>query len=216
MLGLFDVKLKPAEGLDDAAFLEAMRRGDIGKVLAGLPTEVHAKAKNQIFDNFAGYTLDHAFSGPQTAYPYYFDSGNAALAHICLTNLDGETDTYTEDWSAYTNLHNMSGSVNGGNAGKRFVEDGITDHEQDSDPDNAGRQSIRYRERWLYLPSQVISNVIRSISIGFHTNADSQGNQETGMIGRVRLKDSQGRKVDISKTSKHVLLVQYEFTLVTV
>lgn len=216
MFGRFDVHLKPARGLDDAAFIEAIRQGAIGALLAELPTEQRARTRNQLFDNFAGFQLDHSFSGPQTAYPFYFDSGNAALAHICMTSIDGDTDTYTEDWSAYTNLHNMTGSVNGSNAGKRFVEDGITDHIQESDPDNNGRESLKYTERWLYLPSQIVSNVIRSITIGYHTNADSGGNQETAVIGRVRLKDSQGRKVDISKTSKHVLLVQYECTLVTV
>jgi hypothetical protein len=215
MLGRFDVHLKPARGLRDGDFLEAIRRGKIGRLLAELPTEQRAQARNQIFDNMAGYHLDHSFSGPQTAYPYYFDSGNAALAHICMTNLDADPG-YTDDWSAYTNLHNMTGSVNGSNAGKRFVEDGITDHVQESDPDGNGRESLRYTERWLYLPTQIISNQIKSISIGFHTNADSAGNQETGMIGRVRLKDSKGRNVAISKTSKHVLLVQYEFTLVTI
>ena len=217
MFGQFDLQLKPARGLDDAAFIEAIRRGTVGKLLAELPTELRAKARNQLFDNFAGFHLDHSFSGPQTAYPYYLDSGNAALSHIWMSNEDGDTGTYTEDWTGYVNAHNMTGSVNGSNAGKRFVEDGITDHVQESDPDGNGRESLRYTERWLYLPSQVISNVIKSIGIGFHRDADaSLNNYDAGKIGRVRLKDSQGRNVAISKTAKHVLLVQYECTLVTV
>jgi hypothetical protein len=216
MQGHFDVQLKPAGGLDDAAFIEAIRRGEIGKVLAKLPTEVHSKTGNQLFDNFAAYHLQHCFSGPQVAYPYYLNGANAALAHICLSSRDEETDTYTEDWSTYNSMHNQRETVNSSNAGKRFVEDGITDHVQESDPDSLGRESIKYTERWLYLPSQVISNVIKSVIIGFHRNGDSTGAQEIGSIGRVRLKDSQGRKIAISKTAKHVLLVQYECTLVTI
>lgn len=216
MLGHFDVQLKHAGGLDDAAILAAIRRGEIGKVLADMPTEQHARARNLVFDNFAGYTFFHVFFGPTCANPFNVNpGGNAVLGSVCVTNKDDDP-SYTESWNAYTGIHNITGSVNTSNAGKRFVEDGINDHQQTADPDNTGRESILYREQWLYLPSQVISNVIKSITIGFSDNGDTTGSEDRALTARVRLKDSKGRKVAISKTAKHVLLVQYDFTLVTI
>jgi hypothetical protein len=101
--------------------------------------------------------------------------------------------------------------VNTGNAGKRFV---AHDMEVLVDVEPNGREGIFMRERWLYLPSQVVSNEIRCVGVFWCENI-TDGNDERGRIGRVRMKDAGGNPVTLNKSSSQTLLIQYTFTLVS-
>lgn len=221
MQGRFDLVKRDSGRLTDADFLKAKEEGCLQQLLEELPLvqRYHAQ-QNRIFDNMSGYLLDKLFSLPNCAAPYYYtDYGpQAALAFICLLNLDGDTDSYTEDWVSYGVRGYEVAYTVGSSAAKRFEEDQIEAWSIWSNAD--GRKAINFKNKWLYLPTQAVSSHIRSIGIFFRSDADGllseYYNRRTGRIGRVRLKDETGKSVIVTKNSREVLLVEYTFTLVSV
>lgn len=220
MQGRFDVTLLDAAGKDDAFFQEAIRAQKINSVLKGLEPRVKCHGvQNRIFDNMAGYVLNKLFSLGNCAYPYYDTSNGpqAALAFICLMSTDSDTSSYTEDWThgdiaAYA----VTDSV-GNTAAKRFEEDQIAPWEIWSGLD--GRDSVHFRNRWLYTPGQATSSTIKSVGIFFRSDADDLSNyyrRRTGRLGRVRLKDDAGYPITLNKTAEQVLLIEYTFVLASI
>lgn len=96
------------------------------------------------------------------------------------------------------------------NAAKRFVQDDIEGPLIYSDTD--GAEAVHLKERWLWLPSQAVSNRIRSVGI-FSCEINNTGNDDRSATARVRLKDASGFPITLNKSSSQVLLVQYTFTL---
>jgi hypothetical protein len=220
MRGFFNVEKMPARGLRDEDFQQAIDAGCINQLLTGFPVTQKCGGSNRIFDNAAGYMLDKLFSLGNCGWPYYISDGGgpSIFNSICLATTDGDTTSYTEDWTTTNNdttyMHKVSGSANTSSGAKRFEEDQIENWTSWTDTD--GREAIHFRNKWLYLPTQGTSTDIRSIVITFCTDGDSTGGYslDWARTGRVRLKDENGNKIILVKNSNEILLVEYTFTLV--
>lgn len=213
MRGHFDVTLLDSGGYSDGQFERAIAEKRVDQLLSVLKVERKLSRRNLIMDNVAGMILDHTFSGPQMAGDYG-SYGDNWLNNISLLTKD-EDPTYTEDNQWYSNAYNGGNNIGASGSAKRFVADTIDQHQLAVL--SGGREGIFFRSRWLFLPAQGVSNNIRSIGIcwsRYGSNLDSSINR--GRIGRVRLKDDQGRNVILNKTSRQVLLVEYELTLFTI
>lgn len=219
MQGVFDVSLLNAGGLNDAAFQRAIREGTVDRLLSKLKVEKECRGvHNRIFDNNAGIYLDALFSLGACA-TYYNNLIGGALSFIMLANWTSEPTSYTETWTGvnsytYEHIHDAAGTVNTGSASKRFDEDQLSPWEVWSDTD---REVVHFRNRWLWSTSQGNASNISSVGIFHHSDPDGTGSYGTAKsrIGRVRLKDGAGNPVTLNKTSNHVLLMQYTFSLMT-
>jgi hypothetical protein len=148
------------------------------------------------------------------------NSSGAELANILLTTED-KTPAYNyrrhyHDTYSYENPYTSwpGGIVSG--TGKRFEEDQIEAWEIWQDA--GGRESIHFRNKWLYLPSQGSSSTIRGIVIIGREDADSTGSSYYHWrveSGYVRFRDANGNKVTLTKNTNEVLLVEYTFTMVS-
>jgi len=215
MQGKFDLTLLDADGIKDADFQRAKADGKLDDLLGKLQVAQQAHGiSNRLFDNLAGYLLDHVFQGPQAANPYYQNPGVAsALAHITLLSTDADTTSYTEQVDSFGTLHNTTDSVDVVAAGKRFIIDEVSPYVVHPDP--AGREQLIFRSRWLYLPSEAISAAIKSIGLYYATDAILTGNISRSRIGRVRLKDNLGTPITLAKTASQSLLVEYSYSLLS-
>jgi hypothetical protein len=83
--------------------------------------------------------------------------------------------------------------------------------------DPSGREAVYMKSKWLYLPGEATSSVIRSVRVFQLEYLPDRANGAfpKGRIGRVRIKDSGGNPVTVSKGATKSLLVEYTFTLPT-
>jgi hypothetical protein len=74
-----------------------------------------------------------------------------------------------------------------------------------------GKEEIYFKSRFLYLPSQGISNNIRSIGVyGAEYASNQYNNEERYLVARVRLKDPDtGLPVILIKNFNQVLVIEY-------
>jgi len=223
MNGMFDVKLINNRGKKDGYFEQAIQDGYIMDALDDLPAVRHLpKQQNWIFDNYAGGMIRNILSGPAHTglweNLYSETAQNASLAFIMLTTTS-TLPTYQEDFTctdggnyAIHTTNRDPDSANTSSGSKRFIEDQITSPTIWTD---SVRETISFRNRWLWLPSQGNSNAIRSISIhGCEDGDATSGYMASGRIGRVRLRDSAGLVTTLNKTSSNSLLIEYTFSLV--
>jgi hypothetical protein len=224
MNGLFKIKKFDARGFSDDDFNKAISNGSIKNLISRLDVKQELECRNRIFDNVAGVLLDKLFSLSNCGWPYYNDdvTRTATLASISLLNLDSDTTSYTEDWgnnSINCNMANISWAVDSSdpNTGAKgfygrcsslagAIEQNITA--------NSNRDEVQFRSVFLYLPTEAVSNEIRSIGIYYMQYADSSG--AVGLVGRVRLKDADGNKITLTKTNNEVLMFEYIFKLVSI
>jgi hypothetical protein len=220
MQGYFDVKTLGARGLKDEDFERAIKEGAIHSLLADLKLHQHARGRNMINDNFAGHVLQRLFqTGPCASYYNEENEGapSASLAFIALETTDSDP-TYTESWGyvgGSMSIYNVQdGAAESSYGSKRFEQDEIDPYELWVHTD--GREAISFRNRVLWLPTQGVSNNIRSIGIYFNENGDSTGSYYAAIAktGRIRLKDTNGKKVILTKNDREVLIVEYTFTYV--
>jgi len=211
MQGHFDIFVQDAGGLKDEDFLKAEQEGRLGALLSGLPVDQEAHAKNTLTHMLTVSIFRRSFAHgfPNAAYPME-RSNNIPLYFICILNTASEP-AYTDWYGAYVSIHAVSGSVNTGNAGKRFIVHDL-EYVIGTDPD--GREAIFLQERWLYLPSQVVSSEIRSVGI-YWSETVNDGNDEKGIVGRVRMKDAGGKPITLDKSASQTLLIQYTLTFVS-
>lgn len=217
MQGQFDLIKYDARGLTEEDFLRANRTGRLEELLSNLQKTGEYKAvSNRLFDNLAGYWLDHVFQGPDVAYPYNISPGSAsALGNITLLTTDSETTSYTEDWGGGATHHDPFETANSLSAGKRFVVDQLVPFVVQTTPNADGREEIQFTNKWLYLPGEGISTDIRSIGIFYAELGNADFFVNRGRIGRVRIKDQNGDRVIIHKSGEEVLIVQYSFRLLS-
>jgi hypothetical protein len=211
MIGHFKLELKASRDLRDEDFRAAARAGELDALLRGLPTERKAEGENLIFNWFAVYQFVNLMSGAGYA-QIALNSSAAAFAHLNLCTLDAEP-TYTEWTEQYYGGPSTQPNTAGAGA-KRFIEDHIEAHQIQCAPD--GREEITLRERWLFLPSEGVSSDIRSLAVYFRLDGDYLYESYTYRFARIRLKNQAGLPIIINKTNRHVLLVEYVATLVTV
>jgi hypothetical protein len=213
MQGFFDAQVKDAQGLPDALF-KRLKGKELDRLLAMLPTVQHApETKNLITDNLPAWIFRHTMSGGAVSWPYTDGGvGGGGLCKILLASTDSEP-TYQDAWaSGYQNINEGENSVGSG-AGKRFIEDHT---ESELITITPAKEELYIRERFLFTPSQAVSNNIRTISYWYGDNADATGDQDIGIFGSVRLKDSGGSPIVLNKTAAQVLLVQVIYKLVTI
>lgn len=215
MSGFATAKVFDAPGLSDGYWKQLIAERKVLEALEDLPVAQEAGGKNLVFDNFAAYSYVQSFGGGDITDPYDFStgSGRAALAFVTLQTLDAEP-TYTESTYEAVPIQSI-GSMAGTNASKRFINDDIEDELIRKPVD--GRNAVEFRSRWLWLPSQAVSSDIRSFTVYFRENGPDTGAfHANGRMARIRLKDSGGSPVILSKTSSQVLLIEYLFTLVSI
>ncbi len=218
MQGHFTVSLIDAQGLKDEDFLGAYTKGRLEELLRQLPLLERAEGKNLVNDNFAGFVLNRVMSGGSLPIPYAYETASAALSSVLLLSTATEP-TYTEASGdpGYVTVHNMPGSVNTSSAGKLFIEHDVDTPELAVLPN--GQEGIVFRSRFLYLPYEgntTSPNFINSLGIYFCEDGDNDSSARRGIVARIRLKNSAGANITIQKSSKQVLLVEYEFTLLCV
>ena len=221
--GRFDVSLFRSPGLGDEVFRRAAADGRVAALLRGLELELRCpRRKNLATDHIPSWVFDWIMSGGAVDTPYSRAGVNAGgLSSLHLSSYDGDP-TYTESsGEVYTSHNGHPGIV--GSSGKRFVDDDVEairllvwEDAHENRFEVFPRESILFRSRWLYLPSQGISNDVRSIQYNYAHNSDSTGSSYRGNFGRIRLRNERGEKVIINKTADHVLFVELELELVTV
>jgi len=225
MQGYVDAQLYDARGLRDEDFL-ALKQEQGGQAVLDLlqnelKLEQHVHGKNLVHDNFAGWIFHEVLGGPNPASP--FEEGGSNSAYLSFINLSVRDNEpyYTEQFGNgdYTNnnYHQFNDTANGSSGSKLFKDHYIVTPEVFLDPD--GRQGMIYRTQWLWTPSEGVSSNIRSISIVWQENQTKTGTgygSSRQIACRIRLKDAGGTPVIINKTTNQVLLVEYNFKLVSV
>lgn len=213
MQGFFDVQVKDARGLPDELF-KGLGGEELDRLLAKLPMVQHApQNKNMIAHWMPAWNFRHVMSGPAIGGRWNDGGvGDGGLHKILLASTDSEP-TYQDGWqSGYVDINEGENNVGSG-SGKRFYDDHT---ESELITITPGKEELYMRERFLYTPSQAVSSNIRTISYWYGDNVDSTGDQDVGIFGSVRLKDSGGSPIVINKTAAQVLLVQVIFKLVTI
>jgi hypothetical protein len=207
--------------LSDADFTKAIKAGRAGGLLARLFPLQHTVNRNLNFHNFVPWSFYAAAWSGATApgEPYYRTqgAGYAWLGFICLLTYDTEP-TYTESSNEGSGgtAHNVAGTVNNSNAAKRIVNDQIEAYSVWSAGD--GRNEVLFRNRWLYLPSEVVSSTINSLGVYYYEDATyalASTGRYKGRSARVRFKDSGGNPITITKTTNQVFLLEYTWSMVS-
>lgn len=210
-MGHFDVFMQDSGSLCDEDFILAEQEGRLNALLESLPIVQEAHTDNLVLQMFSicMFRVVFAHGLPDGAAPMNTSVGWPFYS-ILISN-DASEPSYT-DWFYDSNatIHDLATSVNTSNAGKIFVADDI-DLYVGTNP--SGREAIFLRERWLYLPSQVVSNEIRSIGIYWASGSGTYNAR--GIMARVRLKDSGGNPITFNKPSDKTLLVQYTISLIS-
>lgn len=209
-MGRFDIYVQDAGDLKDEDFVQAEKEGRLNQLLDEMPVAQEAHGENTLTHMIVVAYFRKLFTGfPNAAYP--MERANTSIFHH-ITVLNWSDEPYFNYWMSYNGyIHNPSGNVNSSNAGKRFVAHDI---ELLCDTDPSGREAVFMRERWLYLPSQVVSNSIRSIGVYWSEYINDTGNEDRGMVAWVRMKDAGGMPLTLNKSSSQTLLIQYTVTWV--
>lgn len=217
--GRLKTTLLGAGGLKDEDFNHAIREGKVDGVLSDLDPHLELEQPNMIHDNFVPYMYYRAGWSSAGAPPNYYNGwtggGASWFAFVVLLNYTSEP-TYTEaagNEGYYDNFHLMAGRVTD-DAGKRFVIDQIEAWQVWCEA--SGREQIFFRNRWLYLPSQAVSASINCLGIYFWEDLYTTYSRRKQRSGRIRFKDSGGNPITINKNSNQVLLLEYNWSLVSV
>ena len=207
--------------LTDEDFHRARREGVLDQLLASLDTDhIHGPQKNLVLACAAPFWFQLLFNAATVGVPLdgYNGTNSALLGHMGFTTDDAEP-TLTE-WSYEYTDRGISAQdyVTNGvatNCCKGFEEYQAEADEIKSDP--GGRESIYYRERWLFAPSECISSNIRTFMVyGSPSAVDYTGWKPRLRMSRIRLKDANGLPVIYSKTANQILLAEYKFVLASV
>lgn len=211
MQGQFDIYLQDARGYTDEDFVRAQQEGRLSALLKELPVDQEVHVKNTVTHMMAISQFRRNFAGfPGGATP--MDRYNNSPLHHILLSYDPSEPAYTDWYSVYSTIHNGPYSVEGSTAGKRFIGYDVETPFQGVNP--SGREEVFTRHRFLYLPSQAISNRIRSVSVWW-SEYIQDGNEDRGLVARVRMKDAGGQPITLDKSSSQSLLIQYTFSLVS-
>jgi hypothetical protein len=215
MQGHFDLTMLNTPGLT-RDLIEAVRRegGDpaVEGYLRKFAKEDEWKTDNLIFQTTPSILYYHTFTGPSIYGANPMSWGG--LVCIILTNTASEPTyngevyvSFLANWDAIPDTAGI-----GAGRGKRFINDCIVT--PDFKVDSAGRESIYGKFKWLYLPGEGTSSVIKSVTL-YGAGNDPASGAYFFRTGRVRIKDSGGNPVTISKVATKSLLVEYTFTMPT-
>lgn len=219
MQGHFDLTMFDTPGLTQEV-IEAVRRegGDpaVDDYLRKFAKEGEWKTDNLVYQYAPSYLWYLNFSGPDIPYGLSSNGGSwSFLGLLTLVSTSSEvvyagdvlTPFYNGDWQ--TAAPDNVGST----PTKRFIDDCIVT--PDFKIDAANREAIYAKFKWLYLPGQATSSVIRSMAVFATGGYNNQTSYARTRFCRVRIKDSGGNPVTISKAATKSLLVEYTFTMPT-
>jgi hypothetical protein len=210
--------------LTNADFDQAKKEGCLKKLIESCDLDlIHGPQQNLICHPWAGSLFPRLFYSAAVGYGWWSstDGGWSFLNAAILTAIDVEpavTDQNPGGDPYYWDV--ISTKVNNWGYGavyishKWFEESQAEIDEIKTDP--AGRESIYYRERWLWAPADFTSSNIRSFAVmaGYPNASDGAGLHGKG--GHIRLKDANGLPVIYSKTANQILLAEYKFILASV
>jgi len=223
MNGEFDIRLLSAGGFSDADFLAAQKKGCVLDMLSNLDVERRHHGTNQVFDNVGAHIFDRHMGGDAVTAPFNAIDGSAAAFWAIQFEDTSDEPGYTDlDW-VHDGLpySDKMGNYVSTTGIKRFVDDDIEATLIATDYDGVGKEEIRYRSRWLWLPNQGNSSNIKSLVVVYNSDG-SQGvasnnyQHERAPSARIRIKDQNGNNTTINKTNSQVLFVEYTFYLVSV
>lgn len=205
----------------DADFDRAIREGRAMELLGELDRRLELDQSNLIFDHFVPwcyYRCGWSSAGaPPDPFQEWSGSGASYFSFIILTTYTSEP-SYTEyngSVNYYDPIHTMPGTVDSSAGAKRFVNDQIEAWDLSSAAD--GREQLTFRNRWLYLPSQAVSSNINSLDIYFNRDCTdvTAYAEDKSRSGRIRFKDSGGNPITINKSSNQVLLLEYNWSMIS-
>ncbi len=219
--GFLTLTRKNCGRLTDTDFYRAQKEGCLQELLDSLDTDhVHGPQHNLITQSFAIFVFQRLFNAAPVSGEWLREGGtNCAFLTGCVLSAEDSEPSITEwdpgtgDWDYWSPT---ASSWPSGISYKRFEEDQAELDEIKSDPH--GRESIYYRERWLWAPNEAVSSNIRSfgISASMYIGNASGAESRKGKAGRIRLKDSNGLPIIYSKSSTQILLAEYKFILASV
>lgn len=221
MQGHFEIGAYHTPGLTEETLLDALgpvaqrEDGSVLDFLSQYEKTQEVKGHNLVQEIFAGCVFAALFGdagGVPNAYGRNEEGGVFGL--INLSNRDAEPSyTGEREGDSYYPFNSVSYSVGSG-ASKRFINDDVEPYLISEASD--GQEAVTLRHRWLYLPSQAVSSVIRSLTVWFMDTPTDTGSNYSAPVCRIRLKDSAGNPIVINKTADITLFVEYRFTLITV
>lgn len=220
MQGHFEIGAYHTPGLTDEILLAELgpvaqrKPGSVLDFLSQYEKVQEVKGHNLVQEIFAGCMFDGLFSGGAIPYAYGRLPDGGVFGAINLSNRSTEPSyTGEREGDSYVSIDSCSYSVGSG-AGKRFINDEIEPYLITEVSD--GREALVYRARFLYLPAQAVSSVIRSITVWFRDQPTVTSSRYSAPVCRIRLKDSGGNPIEINKTASITLFVEYRFTIVSV
>lgn len=214
MQGRYKLELRNSGRLTDADFQRAIKEGRLDDLLAELPLELKLAGHNMINHWFTACFYHNVFGHGFSDSPYPTYNTHNPFVTVCLMTTDSEP-TFTETYNWYGNPHTPSGSANTGSGAKGFITSDTEDPVIEKAAD--GREEIKFRERWLWLPSQGVSNNIRSLGIFGAEYLNYWDTYQRWKSGRIRFKDPDtGAPVVINKNLNQVLVLEYTVFFVSV
>lgn len=220
MNGTFNVSLLDSRSYKDEDFLQAIDKGTINRLLESLPVEQKLENQNAVHHWTVPYLFQMLMSGPSgPGVPFTTD--NSQFICCCLMSASSEP-SFSEAYTMYMGGYDFyvwynTDCINVSGAGKLLINNSIESYLLAKD--TQGRESVFFRDRWLFLPSEGVSSVIRGLGIFGSDRANSVGpvNYVTwGRSCRVRFKDSGGNPVTINKLNTQAMVVDYTVTLVSI
>jgi hypothetical protein len=224
MQGHFDLTMLDTPGLS-RDLIEAVRRegGDpaVEHYLRKFAKEGEWKTDNLVYQVTPSYLYYWAF-GAATAYGglIWNSSGSNGLGFINLSSTSAEPTYSGENYGPLVSWISVTDSVGAGSS-KHFWTAAVGSTgpivTPDVKVDPNGREAIYMKTKWLYLPGEATSSVIRSVGVYYGDYLPNYDNSSYNKvrIARVRIKDSGGNPVTISKIATKSLLVEYTFTMPT-
>lgn len=218
MRGHFDLTMLDTPGLTKE-LIEVVRceGGDsaVEDYLRKFTKEGEWKTDNLIYQWVPSWLYSLSFSGPSF---YALNAVWCPYGTLTLATTSAETSYNAEPYNTgyYINWENLADSAGiGTGKAKRFINDCIVTPDFKIDPN--GREAVYAKFKWLFVPGEATSSVIRSIAVYGAGGSDIYGNSGNwSRAGRVRIKDSGGNPVTISKAATRSLLVEYTLTMPTV
>jgi len=164
MNGCFNISLLDARSYKDEDFLQAIDKKTINKLLDSLPVEMKLENQNAVHHYTVPYLFQMLMSGPAgPTVPFTTDNSQ----FICCSLMsDSSEPSFSEAYASYMAGYNFyvwynTNCVNVSGAGKLLVNDSIESYLLAKD--TQGRESIFFRDRWLFLPSEGVSPSIRGL-----------------------------------------------------
>jgi hypothetical protein len=216
MQGHFDLTMLHTPGLTQEAIDTARKIGgdpEVAALLRQLPKEDEWHTDNILYRTTPSYLYFRAGSNTGLYGSWSPATGYSALDVLALVNTSSEPPYNEGSAYGYLACDSIPDLVVAG-AWKYFIGNCIVTPDFKVAAD--GREAVYAKFKFLFLPGQATSSTIRSVAIwGSGKYGSSDATAMRTRMGRVRIKDSGGNPVTITKAATKSLLVEYTFTIPT-